>query len=264
MKSIQKRYIVSGVSSDEIQSFTSEKEATDFILSQDDGKEYFIMPAYKTVNADDAKFRVSVIMPIWENPSRTIRAIMSIVNQTTNGWQLICLGDGCPNFKNTMESGWFKDLQSKAYLNGNEIFADNTLHFGGYGFYQRQLGKTIARGKYVVYLDNDDVVKPIHLATRLAAAENADQEYDLLYFNTYVEPIRGIRDAQLEHGRIGHSEIMYRTEFLRTLPPLTDQYGHDWTQIKQALDKGARTLKVVGEDTYIVKSLPDNKEQGIN
>ena len=263
MKSIKKSFLVTSLTSNNVKEFNTEIEATDFILSNDTDEKYFIMPTYKSLPQQQCKFRISIIMPIFGAPLRTIRAIMSVVAQNTNGWQLICIGDGCEYFIELMESSWFKDIQSRAYLDGNEVIALSTEHVGGYGFHQREIAKELATGEWTIYLDNDDVLKTTHVSTRLSAV-GKNTEIDLLYFNTWLEPIRWHREAELEFGRVGHSEVMYRTDFLKTLPPLNAEYGHDWIQIKQAIDKGARTKKVSGDPTYIVKSLPDKREEGID
>ena len=126
------------------------------------------------------------------------------------------------------------------------------------------MAKKLATGAWVMYLDNDDVLKTNHVSTRLSAAEHSQERLDLLYFNTWREDIQWHREAILEFGHVGHSEIMWRTEFLKTLPAVNGEYGHDWTQISQGLEKGAKTKKVVGETTYIIKSTPNKREGGID
>ena len=261
-KSIQKVYDVTNLSTSKSFIAYTEKEATDHMLQSESNDKYIVIPTYMVVDSEKAKFRATIVMPIWEAPERTVRAINSVMSQDTNGWQLLCLGDGCDKFGRIMHGGWFNELKSRAAINGNEIIGINTEHFGGYGYHQRQLAKELARGEWTMFLDNDDVLTPHHLSTRLGEA--GSDSVDILYFNTWIEPTRWFRDSQVQEGKIGHSEIMYRTELWRQLPALTDQYGHDWTQLKQALDKGATHRKGGGATTYIVKSLPNQREQGID
>jgi len=263
MNSIVKKYTVVGINSDASKIVDSELEAIEFIKEQDANDKFMITPTYQVVPSEQATFRASIIMPIWKAPIRTKRAIMSVVNQDTNGWQLLCLGDGCENFAELLHTKWFKELQAKAYLNGNEIVGLNTMHHGGYGYHQRDLAKTMATGKWCIFVDNDDVVKPNHVSARLEFVESTKDEYDFVYFNTWLEPINWFRDTTILQGKIGNSEVMYRTSFLKQLMPLSDIYGHDFLQIQEAVHKGARYRKIVGEPTYIVKSLPDRKEDTI-
>ena len=252
MSSIKKTFFVVGLLGEDTKSFQTEVEAIDYLKTQESKGYFFIHPAYQCIPDGENSFRASIIMPIWECPNRTIRAINSVINQDTSGWQLICIGDGCPKFAEVLAGSWFKEMQAKAYINGNEIIGLNTEHYGGFGYHQRELAKNMATGKWTMYLDNDDVLLPHHVSTRLKYVESGDDQVDLLYYSTWLEPDNWHRDAALLYGKIGHAEVMFRTEFLKTLTPLSNMYGHDWLTIKEAIDKGARTRKCGGEWTYIV------------
>ena len=264
--SIKKTYQVQQLDSDTVpELFDTETEAIEYTLHDNRVGLYFtITSCYQNVHRGTNLFRATIIMPVWQCPARTLRAIKSVIAQDTNGWQLICIGDGCNQFADLLKSNWLKEAQAKAYIDGNEIIALNTEHFGGYGYHQRELAKQMATGKWTMYLDNDDDILPTHVSTRLNEAEFGPDPIDLIYFDTWLQPTNWHRDAQLEYGRIGHSEVMYRTSLLKQLSPMPDTYGHDWSQIDEAIKKGAKHRKGGGDRTYIVRSLPSQKETGID
>ncbi len=274
-KTVVKKYTVSGINNEKATIVDSERQAIEWIKEQEDHEKFMVMPSYQSISSDQATFRATIVMPIWTDESgvrsddrtavvKAIRAIKSVIAQDINGWQLLCLGDGDAWFGEAVNSGWFKEMQAIASMNGNEIIGINTEHRGGYGFYQRELSKTLATGTWTMFLDSDDIFKPNHLSQRLEVAENSTEQYDLFYFNTQL-PF-WFRDAQLEYGKIGHSEVVIRTSIFKTLPPYIEAYGHDWNMIKSALDLNIKTRKVDAPNmksaTYWVRSTPDRKEAG--
>ena len=54
--------------------------------------------------------RLSVSMPCYGRPQRTIRAINCIANQSINGWEAFVIGDGCPVMQDFIDSDYFKDI----------------------------------------------------------------------------------------------------------------------------------------------------------
>jgi hypothetical protein len=63
---------------------------------------------------------------------------------------------------------------------------------------------------------------------------------------------------------IGHSELMIRTEFLKTMPTHNEHYGHDWALIEAMAKFGTHAKAINHPPTYHVMSLSDNREQGID
>jgi hypothetical protein len=63
---------------------------------------------------------------------------------------------------------------------------------------------------------------------------------------------------------IGHSELMIRTEFLKTMPMHNEAYGHDFELIQNMMKFGTHAKAINHPPTYHVMSLSDNREQGID
>lgn len=264
MNSIKKRYTVVGLNVEDNAIFDSEALAFEYIQQQYAGRKYMIQPTYESIMPQDNKFRVSICMPIWDRPQRTLRAINSVFNQNINGWQLVLIGDGCPKFQQLLDSGYIDKIKVQAIQSGNEVIALNLdKNYGGYGYYARNTFRTLATGEYTIYLDNDDVLKENHLVKYLSGIEKTD--FDFCFYDTWIEPINWHREAALAQGKIGHSEVIIKTSSLLRCPEETTEYGHDYTQIQRMVDSGAKYKKWDGAPyTYIVKSMPNALEQGID
>ena len=207
--------------------------------------------------------RLSVSMPCYGRPQRTIRAINCIANQTINGWEALIIGDGCPVMQDFIDSDYFKDLIEMCSYNGNDLIIDNNpVNQGGHGFAITNNNIKIAQGKYFTFFANDDIILPNHFENYLSQIENTD--LDFVYFNSEVKPTNSTRISRLEYGMIGHSELIIRTEFLRQMPTHNEHYGHDWALIQSMMLNGKHKKAENCPATYYVMSLSDNREQGID
>lgn len=197
-------------------------------------------------------------MPCYLRPQRTIRAIESICNQTINGWEALVVGDGCPKMADFIVSNYFSDIVREANSKGNSLLISNlSENRGGHGYFITNMNIQRAKGKYFTFMANDDVIQPNHFENYLNGIEGSD--LDFAYFNSYIEPHGGIRDAQLRFGGIGHSEIIVRTDFIQKMPPHTDVYGHDWHLIENMINSSAKYQKCSGFATYVVKALGEHR-----
>lgn len=250
MATVIKKIVVSGLNNDISQNCDNEAAALAFIASQPIGHKFMTIPSYEVVEDESATYRATIVMTVWAHPQETIAAINSVVAQDTDGWELLILGDCCPDLQKLIDARYFEPLISKAALRGNSIKVINLInHAGGYGYMQRNLARTVARGKYTLYLDNDDLLLPEHLSTRLAVVESVPPDeppYDLVGFETWLNDIGFYRDTSFNYGKIGHAEIIIRTEFLKTLQESDGQYGHDWVMIEQAIAQGCKRAIVPG------------------
>lgn len=199
-------------------------------------------------------FRLTSCTPCYGRPLRTLRAVECVVNQDTNGWEAFFIGDGCPIFESMMDDGTFTPYVEEALKNGNEIhFINLKDHKGGWGYAARNVAFNLAKGKYFVFLDNDDVIMKSHFSNYLSEIEHST--YDLVYFDSYIEPTMQKRESTLAFGHIGHSEIILRTELLKDYQQ-KPEYGQDWHLIEFLMRKGALTKKAnSGEATYVVKEI---------
>ncbi len=208
--------------------------------------------------------KLSVCLPCNGRPKRTIRILEQIKQQTLQGWELFVIGDNCSYFQNIIGSGYLEEYRKEAEINGNKvIYANLDIHYGGYGYHIRNLVKRQANSPYLIYIDNDDCILPNHFENYLSEIEGTD--YDLVYFNSYVEPLNDIRISNLSIGNIGHSEIIVRLDFIKEIPDHVPEYEHDWVFINNIIKNKAKVSKAkINEATYIVKSIYAIRETGID
>jgi len=208
--------------------------------------------------------RVTISMPCYRRPQRTIRAIESICNQNINGWEALVVGDGCPYMVDYITSNYFSDIVRSANSNGNSLkMSNNSTNMGGWGYSIINSNIIKAKGEYFVLMSNDDVILPNHLENYLSGIEGTD--LDFAYYDTYIEPTERIRDAQLINGGIGHSEIIVRTDFIRQMPPHDSDYGHDWRLIQNMFNATKKYKKIEGKpQTYIVKGVGELRDDIID
>lgn len=207
--------------------------------------------------------RLTVSMPCFGRPERTIRAINCIANQNINGWEAFVVGDGCPVMRDFIESEYFAGLIDQCSYNGNDLMiCNNPVNQGGHGFAITNNNIKIAQGEYFTFFANDDIILPNHFENYLSQIEGTD--LDFVYFNSEVKPTNSLRVSRLEYGMIGHSELIVRTEFLRQMPTHNEHYGHDWALIQSMMQNGKHKKAENCPATYHVMSLSDRREQGIN
>jgi glycosyltransferase involved in cell wall biosynthesis len=197
--------------------------------------------------------KVSIIMPCLDRPQSTKRAIHSILSQSETSWEAFIIGDNCSNIESL--------IKNKEYIeqDPNKFIIENLpKRYGGYGYHIRNEYIKRANGDYVVFLDNDDYFLENHLENYLSEIENTDMHF--VYYNTWVIH-NGERYPRLEENHIGHSELIIRTDFLKTIPKVSSNYGHDWELIQNMINMGARSKKANSRKlTYRVMGIGDIRE----
>ena len=109
---------------------------------------------------------VSIIVPVFNGEKYLKECINSLVNQKTNyKYEIICVNDGSVDTsKNILEM----------YINHENI---KTIHQDNHGIsYTRNIGVKNAKGKYIVFVDNDDYLSENFVQNMMQKAEenNAD------------------------------------------------------------------------------------------
>lgn len=224
--------------------------------------------------------RITISLPCYKRPQRTIRAIESILDQTVQDFELLITVDGDDDLWFTLMNMLRPDLIDKK---GTAVFDQQRIHlyyaFGPIARYivlkrnpinEGKWGTKIrnehiqeATGKYFMFMGSDDVLKRNHLENILGMIEGTD--LDFVGFDTWIAPIKVPRNTQLKEGMIGHSDIIIRTDFLKTIPPHEPIYGHDWSAIKNMMEASKKYKRADNPPlTYNVMSIPGHEEQGID
>ena len=206
---------------------------------------------------------LTVCVPCFGRPERTKRLIEQVANQTVGNWEAYFIGDCCPNFQNLLDSGYFDTVRKSIKSENCALITSNMpTRTSGWGYAIRNKIKELASGKYFIYLDNDDCIKENHFENYLSGIKETD--YEFVYFNSITNFNSSVRNTMLEFGLIGHSELIIKTSFLKTMPPHNNAYGHDWDLIKNMIFAGAKRNKCLNDPTYIVMGAGSNREVGID
>jgi len=197
--------------------------------------------------------RLTLSMPCFGRPERTKRSIECIINQDTNGWEAFIMGDCCPHFQKLIDSGYLESIKLEQEKKGNIIHYFNAeVNGGGCGYKLTNHAIRNASGKYFIFYANDDILLPNHFSNYLEIEKEPD--LDFMYFNTWVDPTRSIRNSFLQYCLIGHSEIIVKTDLAKEITPHNDRYGHDWDFIKEVIEKGKGKKSESNYLTYLVMS----------
>lgn len=203
-------------------------------------------------------YRVTISMPCFGRPKRTVRAINAILNQTITDFEALIVGDGCPVFQNILDNK--ERLLQPAPSDVNVVLENLEKNYGGYGYYITNMNIQRAQGEYFLFMANDDIIEPNHLEHRLKYIEGS--EYDFVYFNTRIRPDGGyVRKPVLDRHCIGHSELIIKTSFLKQMPPHRDKYEHDWDLVGAMIEHGAKSMYVDKSPTYTVMNFRHDEEE---
>ena len=122
------------------------------------------------MNTDKKEYGISVIIPCDNTEQYVEETLKSVLDQSFRDYEIICLNDGSTD--GTLE---ILNRYQKLYSNIRVISSE---HYGV--SYQRNIGVQCARGKYIYYVDSDDLLKENCLETLYQHSE-ADN-LDVLYF----------------------------------------------------------------------------------
>lgn len=114
---------------------------------------------------------VSIVMATYNRPDVLRYAIKSVIWQTYTNWELIVIGDACSeSTKNVIDT--FDNTKIK-YHNFEENFGEQSG--------PNNWGIKNAKGKYIAFLNHDDLWFPDHLEKMLNSAKlsNADVYYSM-------------------------------------------------------------------------------------
>lgn len=203
---------------------------------------------------------VSVVMPVYlghyegcaENrEEKLIRAINSFLSNDYLNKELVIVGDCCnlsqkvitDNFSNELESGL---INFHNYKRKTKTFSGKL----------RTIGIKLSKGKYIMYLDSDDMLGDKHITNVYSQMEY--NNLDWCYYNDFILPENGKlikKEVELQHGSIGTSSIAHiNTKKLNWR--WCNGYGHDWKFVEKLLEFSNNYEKIFGA-TYIICHIPN-------
>lgn len=124
-------------------------------------------------DADSDSILFSIIVPTYNRAAFVKAAVESILHQTYNHFEVIIIDDGSTD--NTEET----ILRSFGHLPKVAYFKQNNSERGA----ARNRGSQLAKGKYIMFFDSDDLMMPNHLeeALRFIKHQNSPEIFHLNY-----------------------------------------------------------------------------------
>lgn len=116
--------------------------------------------------------KVSVIIPIYKAEQYLRDCLNSVINQTLQNIEIICVDDGSPDHSSDIVREFMKQNENIVFIqqeNGGVSSARNAA-------------LEVARGQYIYFLDSDDYIEVTALQESYSKAE--EEQLDILYFNT--------------------------------------------------------------------------------
>lgn len=114
--------------------------------------------------------KLSIIIPYFETYELTKRLIEQLSNQQENDVEIILLDDGCNEKK-------FDDLKYLLYFHKLKIIHQKNIGVAK----TRNKGIDIAQGKYIAFIDCDDMITPNYIESLIQAINTYDT--DIINFN---------------------------------------------------------------------------------
>lgn len=113
----------------------------------------------------------SVIVPIYNVEKYLSQCINSVLEQTFIDYEIILVNDG-----STDKSGEICENYKNKHLNIQVIHKEN----GGLSD-ARNIGLTVSRGEYIIYIDSDDYISDVHFLEDIFNKRNKDSSDVILY-----------------------------------------------------------------------------------
>lgn len=160
------------------------------------------------------KFKVSVIIPVYNAQLYLEKCLSSIAEQTMKDYELVLINDGSKDNSQQIIDEFIEKndcvVQCKCKENAGQAAARND-------------GLAMARGEYVAFMDSDDYIEPDYLEKLYQAAQKYDSEavtcgYTMVdHKGNLIRKIRLSEDGVLPYGRAGMYVVwcrLYKREFL--------------------------------------------------
>ena len=146
-----------------------------------------------TVHSESRDIKISVVMPIYNAEKYLGRAIRDVLNQTLSDIELICVDDGSTdNSTDIINSFVKKDSRVSSIRQSN---AGPSV--------ARNKGFVLAQGKYVIFLDADDMYEPTLLESLYNMAEKDNLDVAVTRFDIYNESSKSyVKQADEPHASI--------------------------------------------------------------
>ena len=126
----------------------------------------------KGVSSKSIGPKVSVILPTYNRPEKLVEAIKSVLEQSYQNFEIIVINDAGADVENIIS--FLNQRKNITYMKHSQ---NRGLAAA------RNSGIKVARGKYIAYLDDDDIYYPDHIESLVRFLQESD--YKVVYTDAY-------------------------------------------------------------------------------
>jgi glycosyltransferase involved in cell wall biosynthesis len=159
----------------------------------------------------EGKPKVSIIMATYNRAHFIEETLDSIINQTFGNWECLIIDDGSTdNSRNILEHYLNRDPRFKLY-------SRTSKHLKGLPGCRNQ-GLELAKGDYVIFFDDDDIVHPQNLELCVFELSNKNVAYCKYGRNTFTGKFHYNFDYSESYGHsymdLSYTELILKHEYL--------------------------------------------------
>lgn len=211
---------------------------------------------------------VSIITPLYNCEKYIEETIQSVINQTYKNWEMIIIDD-CSKDNGVKIVEKYQKLDDRIKLYRNET------NLGGAGTRNKCIEK--AKGKYIAFLDSDDLWKNEKLKKQINFMEKNNYLFSYTKYERINEkgeklnllskiPKKLNYNYMLKINPIGCLTAIYNQEKLGKIYLPEIKIGQDfalWLEVLKKSDKAYGLMENLAEYRYREKSLSKNKKKKI-
>ncbi len=182
--------------------------------------------------------RVSVIISTYKRRELLQRAIDSIFAQDYQNFEILIVGDKCPELDDFMKT--VNDPKVR-YHNLTENFNNGGATPKNYAL------RVMARTNLICYLDDDNIFKPNHLSTLVNAIKDVQYSFSGFEMGDYEIKCREPRKCRIDTSSFMHRfSLIHKYGYWKTHKE--GGYCHDWELVSRWSEE---TWKATGEITMV-------------
>lgn len=160
------------------------------------------------------KVLISIIMPVFNTEKYLERAILSVLNQTFNDFELIIIDDNSTDNSDSIIKKYEKrDLRIKYIKNNNKGVSNS-----------RNLGIKLSKGKYITFIDSDDYIYEDALKKMYLYITESNNDICMAGYILEMDKIKKKISLPYEDKRILNN-IEIKSEIIPNMIAITD-YKH--------------------------------------
>lgn len=179
--------------------------------------------------------KLSIIIPYFETYELTKKLLNSLLIQLNDEVEILLLDDGCSEYKFDI----FQDANENIEI----------IHKQNEGVAKtRNKGIELAKGKYIAFIDCDDMVMPNYIETILDAIDKYDT--DVINFNWY--DMTEHQEVRKPHNYAPWKAIYKKETMPRFLENM--EYGSEDVPFQEEIDSGKYSIIYLDKLLYLYNS----------